>query len=223
MTKTMTQISILMTSHSKEMQKSIIYDLEIIRAIPTKDEQIDPAIEYCKGWGDHQGMGISIITTYASPGFSSFPEGIRTFVNQESAIPYDFPDFQLLLAEKPIVIGFNSTRFDDKVAQANDIDIVTNYDIYTQVRLIAGSAGTYSLKNLASANGLSKGEGVLAPLYWQMGRRDEVIAYAREEMETMVEILRLGLRGELRNSNNDGLINFPATNLDMTYFQELDL
>ena len=205
------------------MQKSIIYDLEIIRAIPTKDRQADPAVQYCKGWGDRQGMGMSIVTVYVSPGFSSFPEGIRTFINEKSLIPYDFPDFRLLLAEKPIVLGFNSVRFDDKVAQANGIDVATNYDIYNQIRKVVGSKGDQSIKNLARANGLNKGDGVLAPLYWQLGRRDEVIAYAREEMEAMVKILRLGLRGELKNPNNDSSINLPATNLDMAYFQKLPI
>lgn len=205
------------------MQKSIVYDLEIIRMMPTKDRQVDPAVEYCNGWTDYRGMGISIITTYISQGFSSFPEGIRTFVNKESAIPHDFPEFQQLLAEKPIVLGFNSWRFDDNIAQANNLNVVTNYDIYAEIRKAVGSTGTYSLKNLAVANGLNKGDGFLAPLYWQTGRRDDVIAYGKQEMETLVRILRLGLRGELVNPNNEHLINLPPTNLDMAYFQELSI
>ena len=203
------------------MPKSIIYDLEIIRALPTKDSQVDPAIQFCKGWTDYQGMGISIITTYISSGFSAFPEGFHTFVNDKSLIPFDFPAFQPLLDEKPIVLGFNSWRFDDNVAKANSIDITTNYDIYGQIRQAVGSTGTYSLRNLALANGLSKGDGFLAPLYWQAGRRQDVIDYARQEMETLVKILGLGLRGELANPNNNHLINLLPTNLDMTYYREL--
>ena len=203
------------------MQKSIIYDLEIIRAIPPKDKPKDPTLKYCGGWTDYLNMGISIITVYISSGFDSFPEGIKTFINKDDSIPYNFPEFQNLLAEKPIILGFNSQRFDDKVAQANNIDITTNYDIYAEIRKVVGGTGTYALQNLAAANGLSKGDGFIAPLWWQVGRQDEVVAYGRQEMETLVEVLGLGLRGKLKNPNNGHLINLPPTNLDMTYYQQL--
>jgi len=205
------------------MQKSIIYDVEIIRAIPSKDQPRDLSLEYCKGWGDYLNMGISIVTVYISEGFSSYPAGVRTFINQESKIPYDFPDFRLLLEEQPIVLGFNSLRFDDKVAAANGIEITTNYDICAQIKKAAQGAGTYPLRNIAIANGLHKGDGALAPLLWQMGKRDEVIAYGKEEMESLVRILQLGLRGELKNPNNESLINLPQTNLDMSYYSEVQL
>lgn len=205
------------------MQKSIIYDLEIIRMIPPKDKPLDLSLQYCNGWTDYLNMGISIITTYVSSGFSSSPEGIRTFVNSEGLMPYDFPEFRALLAEKPIVLGFNSQRFDDKVAQANGIDIATNYDIVSEIRRAAKAKGSYSLANLARANGTEKGDGALAPLLWQMGKRDEVIAYGHQEMKALVAVLGLGLRGELKNPNNDSFINLPATNLDMAYFQELPI
>jgi len=204
------------------MQKSIIYDVEIIRATYPKDQPKDPALEYCK-WSDYLNMGISIITVYVSHGFNSYPAGIRTFINQESKIPYEFPDFRLLLEEQPIVLGFNSPRFDDKVAAANGIEITTNYDIFARTRAAAEGGGTYSVKNLAAANGLYKGEGALAPILWQMGKRDEVIAYGKQEMESLVRILQLGLRGELKNPNHDSLINLPQTNLDMSYYSEVQL
>ena len=79
------------------------------------------------------------------------------------------------------------------------------------------------MKNLAAANGLYKGEGALAPILWQMGKRDEVIAYGKQEMESLVRILQLGLRGELKNPNHDSLINLPQTNLDMSYYSEVSL
>jgi hypothetical protein len=38
-----------------------VFDLEIIKAIPPKDaaDRLD-GIEYCNGWTDYQGMGISV-------------------------------------------------------------------------------------------------------------------------------------------------------------------
>ena len=44
--------------------KAIIYDCEIKNAIPDKNEPLRPHINYCKGWEDHLGMGISVIGVF---------------------------------------------------------------------------------------------------------------------------------------------------------------
>lgn len=43
----------------------LVYDIEIIKAIPQKDSPKKQGIEYCKGWHDHQNMGISVIGAYS--------------------------------------------------------------------------------------------------------------------------------------------------------------
>jgi hypothetical protein len=46
-----------------QTQKYAIFDLEIIKAIPPKDEADRiPGIEYCAGWKDFENMGISCIS-----------------------------------------------------------------------------------------------------------------------------------------------------------------
>lgn len=41
--------------------KILIYDCEIIKCIPIRSEKRDPSLEYCAGWEDYDGMGISLI------------------------------------------------------------------------------------------------------------------------------------------------------------------
>lgn len=44
----------------------IVYDCEIKKAILGKKETAIEGIEYCKGWGDHAGMGVSVTGVYDS-------------------------------------------------------------------------------------------------------------------------------------------------------------
>jgi len=43
---------------------TIIYDIEIAKAIPSKSEPKEEGVEYCKGWGDHAGMGIACLCAH---------------------------------------------------------------------------------------------------------------------------------------------------------------
>ena len=38
----------------------LIYDLEIVKAIPDRNKPNEPGIEYCAGWDDHANM-LSLI------------------------------------------------------------------------------------------------------------------------------------------------------------------
>ena len=42
----------------------IMYDVEILSAIPIDGEVRDPSLSYCEGWQDYEGMGISVVTAY---------------------------------------------------------------------------------------------------------------------------------------------------------------
>ena len=50
------------------MEKSrpsvLVYDIEIVNAIPDREGIKKEGVEYCEGWGDHAGMGISVIGAY---------------------------------------------------------------------------------------------------------------------------------------------------------------
>lgn len=42
----------------------IIYDCEIVKAIPNKEGLLIPNIQYCAGWREFSEMGISCIGAY---------------------------------------------------------------------------------------------------------------------------------------------------------------
>jgi hypothetical protein len=86
----------------------IIYDLEILRAIPDRNGRRDEGIEYCEGWHDHANMGITVLGV-----FDYAEDRYRVFCldnNQE---------FTNLVSERrPLCVGFNNIRFDNAVLSA---------------------------------------------------------------------------------------------------------
>ncbi len=183
------------------MVKILMYDCEIIKCIPPRNEdQKDPNLEYCKGWKDFKGMGISVIGTWRN--FATLnPFGTyEAFVNDVEANPCetvnDMLRFRGLIKQANQIIGFNSISFDDNLIRANGIDIQTTEDLLQTVRISSGQPkkyvkGTtrkgYSLKALAGANlRYNKSlTGELAPVAWQKGRRKEVIEYCLNDVKLL--------------------------------------
>jgi hypothetical protein len=114
------------------------------------------------------------------------------------------------------LIGFNSKNFDDKLLQANGINLSTDYDVLEQIRIAAyGSPNwqacpkgfSYSLEAITSANGFKKtGHGALAPQLWQDGKRQEVISYCINDCLITKEILLLGMNGLLKDPNTGNFL-----------------
>jgi DEAD/DEAH box helicase domain-containing protein len=150
-------------------------------------------------------MGIATIGVAALVGSETccFVEGVRL----ESI-------FDLL--KDYFLIGFNSKNFDDKLLQANGINLSTDYDVLEQIRIAAyGSPNwhdcpkgfSYSLDAITSANGFKKtGHGALAPQLWQEGKRQEVIDYCLNDCLITKEILLLGMNGLLKDPNTGNLL-----------------
>jgi DEAD/DEAH box helicase domain-containing protein len=158
----------------------LIYDCEIIRCIPSRE--IEPELEYCKGWDDFDGMGLSVI------GVWDLKEDIpRVFLGDNSE------EFQTLVKDREHIIGFNSLAFDDNLCAANGIAVTTTYDLLCEVRAASGqprhytpdlTRGGYSLDALARTNlEISKsGSGSLAPKLWQQGEYGAVIDYCLRDV-----------------------------------------
>ena len=178
--------------------KILIYDLEIIKAIPSVETI--PGIEYCEGWRDFENMGISVCA-YCYP--DSLP------------IVFDWADehqrliFQQELHESDIISGFNSHGFDDNLLAANGILARTNYDILYECRLAAyGSTNyldqpkghSYKLTDIVAANGMEKtGRGDLAAIWWQQGERSKVREYCYNDALIERNTLKLLLAEKLIN------------------------
>lgn len=161
---------------------AIIYDLEIVKAIPYKKEPVLEGIEYCAGWHDHPNMGVSVIGVYE---YSS--QKYRVFCKD------NFDAFVKLCQESELLVGFNNIPFDNEVLthcvypKFNEVFFPTSYDLLREIWAAAGLGpefrfGThtgYSLDAVAARNfGLNKtGTGAKAPIDWQQGRIGSVIDY----------------------------------------------
>ena len=102
--------------------KTLIYDCEIIRCIPTRNGYHEPGLEYCEGWQDFENMGISLIGAWLSWNNS-------VVIYPGSA----FSKFQKDVDTADLIVGFNSLSFDDKLCQANGIKVKTDYDLLQEV------------------------------------------------------------------------------------------
>lgn len=147
----------------------LIYDSEIIKAIPNGTERL-PGIEYCGGWGDHIGMGISCICAY-----DYIEARFRVFLKD------NFDELRNLMAKRDIIIGFNSVRFDNKLLAANGFDNLDgkSYDLFKETGVRS------SLDDICSVNfGYRKtGNGALAPVEWQRGNFGKVIDYCMNDVK----------------------------------------
>lgn len=187
----------------------LIYDCEIIKAIPGPGPDRLPSISYCQGWGDFGNMGVSVI-------------GYSVLRMDGGCAQYDEPKYLIgdcyglrafeRLAEEMRVIGFNSASFDDRLMTANGVSgVTTTYDLLEEVRRAAcGSIDyrdvptgrSYRLAAIGEANGYPKtGDGANAAIDWQQGRHHEVIEYCINDVRITAELLILGLKGKLKDPN----------------------
>jgi hypothetical protein len=203
----------------------LLYDAEIWRCIPDREEYLldefdgKPGFEYCNGWHDFDGMGISCVGWATSLG----SKGVFVFdlKNIPSVPTPEMLAFQMLASSVPLVVGFNSLSFDDNLMRAYGINLTTGYDLLNQIRLQGyGSTDwrdspkgwSYKLDRLARANNIppKTGSGGLAPVLWQQGQRQEVLDYCLHDVEITVQVLELGLKGQLVDPNTGRLLTLPS-------------
>jgi hypothetical protein len=147
-----------------------VFDLEIANPILNKGYDPIPGINYCGGWGDHRGMGISVITVCR-------PDNSETQVFEGTNL---YP-FCLLLAKADLMIGYNSRFFDAKVLAAKGIYIQERrhldflHEIKKSIRRAAPKG--YKLEDVSlRCGGPRKSEdGALIPVLWQEGEVDRVV------------------------------------------------
>ena len=191
----------------------LVYDIEIIKAPPIRGEAPIPGIEYCDGWDDHEGMGISVIGAY-----DSIDNRYRVFMKD------NWDEFEALSRNR-ILVGFNSINFDDKVCRANGLRLATNWDLLAELRKVAtpfyGQRYVSGLKldALARANnlGAKTGRGDYAPVQWQRGEYGAVIDYCLQDVRLTYRLIRSAMRhGHIRdpraNSPNGGYLS-PDTSM----------
>ena len=181
----------------------LVFDCEIIKMIPAKKGR-EQGFEYCQGWQDFKGMGISVIAVCDLD--SLFEE---VFV---------FPEVSEIKQLIPVAEfwGFNSKNFDDRLCQAHGLPISSKFDLLEEIRLSAyGSADwrdqpagfSYSLEAIARANGLAKsGSGELAPKLWQQGSVKEVVDYCLQDARITRQLILKFLDEQLRDPNTGAFL-----------------
>ena len=165
----------------------IVYDLEIVKAVPDRKKPNLPGIKYCTGWDDHAGMGISVLCAYDTK-----DHRFRVFCddNKEAFLELISKDESLPL------VSFNGLAFDNRVISACwgiSIDPNRCYDLLVETWRAHGLAPKfqypthigYGLDAIIKANKLAEGktgEGAHAPVAWQQGKIGEVIDYCLEDV-----------------------------------------
>lgn len=176
---------------------AILYDLEIIAAVPQMGELRDPTISYCGGWEDYEGMGISVITAY-----DFVEESYRIYLQD------NMNEFRTTVNSRNIIIGYNNRRFDDNVLRANSIDIpdAKSYDLWRAITntQVDGHKKGFNLDAMLVANGLEgkTGLGADAPKQAQTGQWGKLINYCLDDTRKTLYILRLACNGNLRSPKN---------------------
>lgn len=177
----------------------LYYDVETKHCVPDRKSPYDANLTYCSGWADYEGMGIAVI-------------GYAIDDNPVKASLEPFTDFIDALKQPNVyVIGFNSVGFDDKLCQANNINVKTRLDLLEIIRFVAfGSTDwrrtpkghKYSLGAIAKANNMSKTEdGANAPVLWQQGKRQQVIDYCKTDVDILRNVHLLLEQDKLINPN----------------------
>lgn len=177
---------------------ALIYDIEILKAIPSPYSHCEKGIKYCSGWSDHARMGISVIGAY------DYLEGrTRVFCAD------NFPAF-IDRAQQPgtLLVGFNSIPFDNAVIAATlgaSFEETQCYDLLREIWIAAGLSptfergthGGYGLDAVCAKNfGTQKsGNGALAPVLWQKGQIGEVIDYCLNDIRLTKQLFDRALDG----------------------------
>ena len=178
--------------------KLVIYDCEIVNAIPGRGEERLPDIQYCNGWTDYRGMGVSVITAYV------WNEGYRVFLE-------DNIDSFAELVQDPdtLLIGFNNRSFDDRLLEGAlglQVPEERSWDLMQAVQ--NAGAARVSLDTLSRANFLpgKKGSGAFAPILWQRGKVGQVIDYALMDTMLTKNLVELVLAGRLRDPESGRIL-----------------
>lgn len=163
------------------------FDLEIVNAICGKGETPVPGIRYCGGWGDHAGMGISVLVA-ARPDGSEVSVFIGDPFPESNLVYNDLRAFQDLVRDAELLVGHNSISFDAKVLAARGIMIPPkkHLDFYHEVKLATRNQFPrgYKLDELSRRCGGpgKSGDGALAPHDWQRGKHQQVIDYCKNDI-----------------------------------------
>lgn len=180
-----------------ENKRVLIYDIETLCPVLTKDTVPIPGIKYASSFQDYEGLGIACLCCYLAD-----REQYRVFDK------HNIHEFMYLLVEYDQVVGFNNRKFDNNLLlhfQLADAKTLTSrsYDILREVYigLALNPEGPFfdkkykhnNLNSLAEQN-LGEGkvlDGQLAPVLWQQGQYAKVIDYCLDDVRLTKKLFDL--------------------------------
>ncbi len=193
----------------------LIYDLEIINAVPPRDGLRQSNVTYCEGWHDYVGMGIAVICCYDYK-----TDRTRVFSRDNISL------FPKLVETHDVVVGFNNSRFDNRVLAANMLAVpeALSYDLLTEIWRGLGLSdefnfqthGGYSLDAMCQANFRTGkvGNGADAPLAFQRGNIGQVIDYCLHDVHLtkrlLDRVIRQGTLVDPKNPNQPIRVRKPG-------------
>lgn len=163
--------------------KTLIYDLEIAKAILGRNEQAIPDIAYCDGWRDFEGMGLSI-------GCAVDWDGSYRMFSQDN-----LDALQEAIDAADLVIGYNILKFDNPLLRAQGITVPDEkcYDLLAEIwrglgldplKFSPQTHGGLGLDAVAATNGYGSktGNGAYAPVWWQRGEIGKLVDYCLRDV-----------------------------------------
>lgn len=185
------------------LKDTIIYDCEIKRCIPQKGKDNNPDFEYCQGWTDYIGMGISVVCVYE---FSNDTMHTFDFKN-----PFHTRNLQELFTDTLCAVGFNNHHFDNKLLNAHGFVVPQSYDMFEEIKKQRGQYPKgYNLDAIAKANNVAgKAEiegGALAPILYQRGEFERLNEYCRQDVRMTADVYRMVLDNMLHDPVRDCLL-----------------
>lgn len=186
----------------------LIFDIEIKRAIQSKGEARVPGIEYCGGWGDHAGMGISVLCAY-----DMLEDRPRIFCDD------NLKEFRVL-AEQRLCVGYNSLAFDNKVLLGtigwapehnHDLFLAITGAAFPGEKFNPSMHRGFGLDAMCQKNyGAGKsGDGAHAPLLYQRGQMGELIDYCMTDVIRTKQLFEGSLYGPLERPDGGVPLTIP--------------
>lgn len=195
---------------------TLIYDIEIRKAVPDRKGQRVAGIEYCEGWHDHKNMGVACIGAY------DYKEQ-RTRLFMED----NLGEFFKLCCERDLLVGFNQIAFDDAVlatVEAKHPNVTSKrYDILVELWIAAGLAPEFAFPShigfsldacgLANFGQRKTGNGASAPADYQRGRIGTLVDYCLNDIaltkKLFDRIVETGVPADPRAAKNSLKLRQP--------------
>lgn len=200
------------------MSKVLIIDAEIKKGILGRGETPKLGIDYCEGWRDFKGMGMSVLG-----GYQSWDEAYRTWDCHEKSLE----SLQHAMSEAEYIVTFNGRSFDGPLLDEFGVHIPQDkhVDLLAAIWEAHGlgwpfkypSHAGYGLDACCLANDIpgKTGNGALAPVMWQQGRWMEVVDYCLHDIWMTLRLTRLCLAGHFISpkSGHSERVRLPFTSL----------